>query len=80
MPPMATLQILGGRKEKIRAGDVLGAITKDLGFAAAQVGKINVNDFATYVAVALEIAPEVLQRLQGGRIKGRPVKLRLLDD
>jgi len=80
MPPMATLQILGGRKEKIRAGDVLGAITKDLGFAAAQVGKINVNDFATYVAVALEIAPEVLHRLQGGRIKGKAVKLRLLDD
>ena len=80
MPPMATLQILGGRKEKIRAGDVLGALTKDLGFAAAQVGKINVNDFATYVAVALEIAPEVLQRLQGGRIKGKAVKLRLLDD
>ena len=80
MPPMATLQILGGRKEKIRAGDVLGAITKDLGFAAAQVGKINVNDFATYVAVALEIAPAVLHRLQGGRIKGRAVKLRLLDD
>ena len=80
MPPMATLQILGGRKEKIRAGDVLGALTKDLSFAAAQVGKINVNDFATYVAVALEIAPEVLHRLQGGRIKGRAVKLRLLDD
>jgi ATP-dependent RNA helicase DbpA len=79
-PPMATLQILGGRKEKIRAGDVLGAITKDLGFAAAQVGKINVNDFATYVAVARDIAPQLLQRLQGGRIKGKPVKLRLLDD
>ena len=80
MPPIATLQILGGRKEKIRACDVLGALTKDLGLAAAQVGKINVNDFATYVAVALEIAPEVLQRLQGGRIKGKAVKLRLLDD
>ena len=80
MPPMATLQILGGRKEKIRAGDVLGALTKDLGLAAAQVGKINVNDFATYVAVALEIAPDVLHRLQGGRIKGKAVKLRLLDD
>jgi ATP-independent RNA helicase DbpA len=79
-PPMATLQILGGRKEKIRAGDVLGALTKDLGFSAAQVGKINVNDFATYVAVAREIAPDVLKRLQGGRIKGKSVKLRLLDD
>ena len=79
-PPMATLQILGGRKEKIRAGDVLGALTKDLGFAAAQVGKISVNEFSTYVAVERGIAPQVLQRLSGGKVKGRSVKVRLLDD
>jgi ATP-independent RNA helicase DbpA len=79
-PPMATLQILGGRKEKIRAGDVLGALTKDLGFAAAQVGKISVNEFSTYVAVERGIAAQVVRRLSGGRIKGRSVKVRLLDD
>jgi ATP-independent RNA helicase DbpA len=79
-PPMATLQILGGRKEKIRAGDVLGALTKDLGFAAAQVGKISVNEFSTYVAVERGIAAQVLRRLSGGRIKGRSVKVRMLDD
>jgi ATP-independent RNA helicase DbpA len=50
-PPMQTLQILGGRKEKIRPGDVLGALTKDMGFAGTQIGKINVNEFSTYVAV-----------------------------
>ncbi|MGA1318772.1 MAG: ATP-dependent RNA helicase DbpA, partial [Rubrivivax sp.] len=75
-PPMATLQILGGRKEKIRAGDVLGALTKDLGFAAAQVGKISVNEFSTYVAVERGIAAQVLRRLSGGKIKGRSVKVR----
>ncbi|MEN9628512.1 MAG: hypothetical protein RJA10_1739 [Pseudomonadota bacterium] len=79
-PPMATLQILGGRKEKIRAGDVLGALTKDLGFAAAQVGKISVNEFSTYVAVERAIAQQVLQRLSAGKVKGRSVKLRLLED
>ena len=78
-PPMTTLQILGGRKEKIRAGDVLGALTKDLGFAAAQVGKINVNEFSTYVAVERDIAPQVLRRLSSSKIKGRSVKLRLLE-
>jgi ATP-independent RNA helicase DbpA len=77
---MATLQILGGRKEKIRAGDVLGALTKDLGLAAAQVGKINVNEFSTYVAVERDIASQVMRRLAGGKIKGRSVKLRLLED
>jgi ATP-independent RNA helicase DbpA len=78
--PMVTLHIAGGRKEKIRAGDVLGALTKDAGFAAAQIGKIDVNDYATYVAVDRQIAAAVVARLDGGRIKGRSVKLRALDD
>jgi len=77
-PPMRTLQILGGRKEKIRAGDVLGALTKDLGFAAAQIGKINVNEFSTYVALDAAIGADVARKLT--RIKGRSVKVRLLDD
>ena len=79
-PPMATLQILGGRKEKIRPGDVLGALTKDLGFTGAQIGKINVNEFATYVAVQTDIAQKVLQGLSTGKVKGRSVKVRMLDD
>jgi ATP-dependent RNA helicase DbpA len=79
-PPMATLQILGGRKEKIRAGDVLGALTKDMGFAGAQIGKISVNEFSTYVAVASDIAAQALKRLSAGKVKGRSVKVRLLDN
>jgi ATP-independent RNA helicase DbpA len=78
-PPMQTVQILGGRKEKIRAGDVLGALTKDLGFAGAQIGKINVNEFSTYVAVERGIAQEVLRKLSSAKVKGRSVKLRLLE-
>ena len=77
-PPMATLQILGGRKEKIRAGDVLGALTKDLGFEAAQIGKINVNEFSTYVAVDQGIADEAARRLNAGKVKGKAVKVRRL--
>jgi ATP-independent RNA helicase DbpA len=79
-PPMATLQIVGGRKEKIRAGDVLGALTGDAGFAKEQVGKINVNEFSTYVAVERSIAREAVQRLSAGRVKGKSVKVRLLED
>ncbi|KPF61522.1 DEAD/DEAH box helicase [beta proteobacterium AAP51] len=77
-PAMATLQILGGRKEKIRAGDVLGALTKDMGVAAAEVGKITVNDQATYVAVAREKADAVLRKLNAGKVKGKTVKARRL--
>ncbi len=79
LPPMATLQILGGRKDKIRPGDVLGALTGDAGFTAAQVGKINVGEFHTYVAVAREIAQEAQRRLTAGKLKGKTVKVRILD-
>ena len=79
VPPMVTLQIVGGRKEKIRAGDVLGALTKDAGFAAAQVGKINVNPFSTYVAVDRQIAPQALSKLNAGKVKGKSVKARRVE-
>ena len=75
-PPMVTLQILGGRKEKIRPGDVLGALTKDLGFGADQIGKINVNDYSTYVAVTRDIARDALGGLNAGKVKGKTVKVR----
>ena len=74
-PPMVTLQILGGRKEKIRPGDVLGALTKDLGLDAAHIGKINVNEFSTYVAVARGVADQALRGLNAGKVKGRSVKV-----
>ncbi len=80
VPPMATVQIIGGRKEKIRAGDVLGALTGDMGYVREQIGKINVNEFSTYVAVARAIAPQVVQRLNDGRVKGKSVKARLVTD
>jgi ATP-dependent RNA helicase DbpA len=78
-PPMSTLQIVGGRKEKIRPGDVLGALTKDLGYAAAQIGKINVNEFSTYVAVERGVAAQVLKKLSTAKVKGRAVKVRMLE-
>jgi ATP-independent RNA helicase DbpA len=79
-PPMATLQILGGRKEKIRAGDVLGALTGEAGFTREQIGKIDVNEFSTYVAVERKLAHEAVRRLNAGRIKGKSVKVRVLED
>ena len=80
MPPMVTLLILGGRKEKIRPGDVLGALTGEAGFSKEQVGKINVTDTSTYVAVARGIAKEALRKLSAGSIKGKKVKVHLLSD
>ena len=80
LPPMVTLQIVGGRKEKIRPGDVLGALTGEGGLEAARIGKINVNEFSTYVAVDRQIAAQALQALTDGRVKGKKVKARRLQD
>jgi len=79
-PPMVTLLILGGRKEKIRPGDVLGALTGEAGFSKEQIGKINVTDSTTYVAVERGIAREALRKLSAGTIKGKKVKVHLLQD
>ncbi len=79
-PPMATLHIQGGRKEKIRPGDVLGALTADLGYTREQVGKINVNEWSTYVAVDRAIARQVASRLATTKVKGKGVKVRVLED
>ena len=78
VPPMATLHIQGGRKEKIRPGDVLGALTADLGYTREQVGKITVNEFSTYVGVVRSIGQEAAGRLNATQIKGKGVKVRVL--
>jgi ATP-independent RNA helicase DbpA len=80
VPPMVTLQILGGRKEKIRPGDVLGALTGEAGFTREQVGKITVTDQSTYVAVARNIANVAVKKLSAGKVKGKTVKVRALED
>ena len=84
LPPMVTLQILGGRKEKIRPGDVLGALTAEVPgartFTREQVGKITVTDQSTYVAVVRELAGEAVRKLATGKVKGKIVKVRALEN
>ena len=80
LPPMVTIQILGGRKEKIRAGDILGAMTGEGGMAGSNIGKINVTDFHTYVAVERGLAQNAVRILNSVKVKGKKVKARLLKD
>lgn len=79
-PPMSTLLMLGGRKDKIRPGDVLGALTAEEGhpFTREQVGKITVTDQNTYIAVKRELAKEAIKKLTHGKVKGKTVKVRAL--
>jgi ATP-independent RNA helicase DbpA len=77
-PTMATLLIDAGKKQKIRPGDILGALTGENGIAGAQVGKINVFDNRSYVAVDLAAVKPALKKLAHGKLKGRSFRTRLL--
>ena len=77
-PAMHTIQIEGGKKHKIRPGDLLGALTSDGTLTSDEVGKINIFPLSTFVAVKRSVAKKALSRLQTGKVKGRQLKARLI--
>lgn len=77
-PQMVTLSIDAGRKSKVRAGDILGALTGEGGIAGSEVGKIQISEQYSYVAVKRQVASAALKRLQEGKIKGRSYRARKL--
>lgn len=78
LPTMSTLCIAAGRKDKLRPGDILGALTGDAGLPGTQVGKIAIFDFQAFVAVERAVAKQALQRLNSGKIKGRSLRVRIV--
>ena len=75
-PPMVTLWIDGGRKDKVRPGDILGALTGEGGIAGTEVGKIDIFDAHAYVAIKQDSVDKALACLQKGKIKGRNFMVR----
>ena len=77
-PPaaMVTLSINGGRKNKISPGDLLGALTADGTVSGKVIGKIDRQDYITFVAVESESADKARHLLENGLIKGRQFKVR----
>ncbi|MEQ7869143.1 ATP-dependent RNA helicase DbpA [Chromohalobacter salexigens] len=75
-PRMTTLQLGAGKKQKVRPGDILGALTGEGGIAGDQVGKIQVTERSAFVAIEREVARAALDQLANGRIKGRSFRAR----
>jgi ATP-independent RNA helicase DbpA len=77
VPPaaMTTLRIDAGRSDKLRPGDILGALTGEAGLKADAIGKIDVFPTRAYVAVARGQAAHALTRLREGKIKGRKFRV-----
>jgi ATP-independent RNA helicase DbpA len=75
---MTTLQFDAGRKQKLRPGDILGALTGDAGLAGDQIGKIKILDNSSYVAIARPVLRQAMNYLAQGKIKGRSIRVRRL--
>lgn len=71
MPPMECIRIDGGKKQKVRAGDILGALTGKEGIDGKSVGKIQLFDHCAYVAVERKVAKAAVQKISKGKLKGR---------
>ena len=78
-PPNVTLVIEGGKKDKVRAGDLLGALTGDAGIAGKFVGKIDIYDRQAYVAIDRSMIKQAHQQLKKGNIKGRKFDVWILE-
>jgi ATP-independent RNA helicase DbpA len=76
MPQMTTIQISGGRKNKLRPGDLLGALTAQGGIPGNSVGSIDLFDTYGYVAVKNEHVAKALRQLSSNPIKGRKYRAR----
>ena len=75
-PPMVTIQLDAGRKNKMRPGDLLGALTGDAGLNGSQIGKIDIFDMSSYVAIEHEAVRKALDYLARGKVKGRSIRAR----
>jgi len=76
LPKKISLKINGGKKQKLRPGDILGALTAGKDIDADAIGKINIFDFYSYVAVNREVMKIALAKINKGKIKGRQFQAR----
>ncbi len=70
-PAMATIAIQGGRHDRLRPGDIVGALTTEVRIAAADIGQITITDRISFVAVVASVASRALEGLGNGRIKNK---------
>ena len=64
-----TLGINGGKKTKLRAGDILGTLCKEIGIDNAMIGKITITDTLSYVALHHTVIDKVYKAFKKVKIK-----------
>lgn len=71
IPEYRTLYINGGKKNKLRAGDIVGALIHQVGLKSEDIGNIDIFTFHSYVAIKKEYELKVLKELNNNKIKGK---------
>jgi len=77
-PQNITLVIEGGKKDKVRAGDILGALTGEAGLNGSSIGKIDIYERQSYVAIEACKVDEAHDKLKSGKIKGKKFSVWIL--
>lgn len=76
---MITIQLDAGRNNKLRPGDILGALTGDAGLAGSKIGKIDIFELSSYVAIEPTALRQAMSYLAQGKIKGRSIRARKIN-
>ncbi len=77
-PEMVTICLDAGKKDKIRPGDILGALTKDAGLLGSTIGKIDITSLCSYVAINKNEVDKAYKYLLNGKLKGRKINIKKL--
>jgi ATP-dependent RNA helicase DbpA len=70
-PAMVTIAIQGGKQDRLRPGDIVGALTTEVRIPAAEIGNITIADRISFVAVTAGIARRAVDGLNSGRVKNK---------
>ena len=76
----STISIDGGKKNKVRAGDILGALSKNIGVSNDHIGKIDIFDFKSFVAIDNRSIKKAFDGLKRGKIKGKKFRVWWIDN
>ncbi len=74
-PGMVRMFMNIGKKDRVRIGDILGAVAGESGMEGALVGTIDMYDNFSFVEVPQEYAAAVLEAMNHSKIKGRRVNM-----
>ncbi len=78
IPPMKTMYISGGKKDKLRPGDIVGALIGEADVTAQDIGDINIHDLFSFIAIKSPLIDQTIKKLSLGKIKKRRYKVGLV--